>query len=463
MGDLFADSPERGVYRTTDGGKTWTQDAVRRARERRQRDRADPKDPNVLYAGMWQFRRLPWTFTSGGAADGIYKSTDGGETWTRLSGHGLPARYRAASGWPSRRANPQRVYALIESKAGILWRSDDAGATWTLVSNNTLVDQRPFYFSHLPSIRRTPTTSTPSPRSSPRRRTAARRSKRSPRGVHVDYHAMWIAPNDPARMIVGEDGGYALTLDGGADWSFSRNLPIGQIYHVGYDDRTPYSVCVGLQDNNGFCGPSNSLNAEGIPDDAWDRVVGGDGQWAWPDPRDPNLVWTDLQTDGCVIYDRSGAAQHVRAAVARDVRSTTSSSTSAKYRFNWDSPIALSPLDPATTWFGGNVVFATRDRGQHWTLISPDLTRNDKAHQQPAGGPIALDVSGAEYTGTMLDIEGSPKTRGEIWTGSDDGLVQLTRDGGEHWAQRHAGGRRAGRPRRDGRALAASSRARPTP
>ncbi len=193
-------------------------------------------------------------------------------------------------------------------------------------------------------------------------------------------------------------------------------------------------MCVGLQDNNGFCGPSNSLNAEGIPDDAWDRVIGGDGQWAWPDPRDPNLVWTDLQTGRLVDLRPRGAAQHVRAALARAARSTTFSSTSRSTASTGIRRSRSTRSIPPTTWFGGNVVFATHDRGKHWTVISPDLTRNDKAHQQPAGGPLALDVSGAEFTGTLLDIEGSAKTRGEIWTGSDDGLVQLSRDGGKHWA-----------------------------
>ncbi|HZW52909.1 MAG TPA: hypothetical protein VFF00_02680, partial [Candidatus Elarobacter sp.] len=251
--------------------------------------------------------------------------------------------------------------------------------------------------------------------------------------VHVDYHDMWIAPNDPKRMIVGEDGGYALTVDGGSAWSFSRNLAIGQIYHVGYDDRTPYSVCVGLQDNNGFCGPSNSLNPEGIIDESWERVVGGDGQWAWPDPRDSNLVWTDLQTGRLSIYDRK-AQRSTFVQPWRGVAQDDFSLDRAKYRFNWDSPIAFDPFDPATTFFGANVVFATRDRGKHWNVVSPDLTRNDKSHQQPAGGPLALDVSSAEFTGTLLDIEPSPKTRGEIWAGSDDGLVQLSRDGGKHWS-----------------------------
>jgi hypothetical protein len=188
-----------------------------------------------------------------------------------------------------------------------------------------------------------------------------------------------------------------------------------------------------LQDNNGFCGPSNSLNPEGIIDESWDRVIGGDGMWAWPDPRDPNLVWTDLQTGRLSIYNR----RTQRSTFVQPWRGTAQDDFAldkARYRYNWDAPIAFDPFDPATTYFGANVVFATRDRGRAWTVVSPDLTRNDKTHQQPAGGPLALDVSSAEFTGTLLDIEPSAKTRGEIWTGSDDGLIQLSRDGGKRWA-----------------------------
>ncbi len=433
LGDVFADSPERGVFRTTDGGKTWTKTLYVGPQSGVSELAADPKDPNVVYAGIWQFQRKPWTFSSGGTADGIWKSTDGGATWNRLTGHGLPEGMTGRIGLAVAPSNPKRVYALIESKDGILWRSDDAGASWTMMTKNTLVDQRPFYFSHVRVDPSNPDHVYGVSEELAESKDGGKTFKATADAVHVDYHDMWIAPNEAKRMIVGEDGGYALTRDGGENWSFSRNVAIGQIYHVGYDDRTPYSVCVGLQDNNGFCGPSNSLNGEGIPDDAWDRVVGGDGQWAWPDPRDPNLVWTDLQTGRLFLYDRATQrntfVQPWRARAIDDFQLDK-----AKYRFNWDAPVAFDPFDPATTWFGGNVVFATRDRGAHWSVISPDLTRNDKAHEQPAGGPLALDVSSAEFTGTLLDIEGSAKTRGEIWTGSDDGMVHVSRDGGKRWS-----------------------------
>jgi photosystem II stability/assembly factor-like uncharacterized protein len=432
LGDVFADSAERGVFRTTDGGRTWTKTLYVGPQSGVSEMVADPTNPDVLYAGIWQFQRKPWTFTSGGNDDGIWKSTDGGLTWTRLAGNGLPAGMTGRIGLAVAPSNPKRIYALIESKDGILWRSDDAGATWKLMTKNTLVDQRPFYFSHLRVDPSNADHVYGVSEELSESRDGGKTFHAIARGVHVDYHDMWIAPNDRTRMIVGEDGGYAITTDNGRAWSFSRNLAIGQIYHVGYDDRTPYSICVGLQDNNGFCGPSNALNPEGIPDAAWDRVVGGDGQWAWPDPGDPNLVWTDLQTGRLSIYDRTNA----RSRPIQPWRGTAQDDFAlarSRYRYNWDAPIAFDPFDRAQTFFGANVVFATSDRGAHWHVISPDLTRNDKAHQQPSGGPLALDVSSAEFTGTLLEIEASTKTRGELWTGSDDGLVQLSRDAGKHW------------------------------
>ena len=432
MGDFFADSRARGIYRTTDGGKTWTQSLYVGPRSGVSDLAMDPKNPSVLYAGVWEFRRLPWTFESGGTDDGLYKSTDGGATWTKLTGHGLPAGPLGRIGLAIAPSDGRRVYAVIESHEGILWRSDDAGATWRLVSSDTLVDQRPFYFSHLAVDPQRPDHVYAVSEMLAESRDGGTTFKETARDVHVDFHAMWIAPNDPSRMIVGEDGGYALTLDGGAHWSFSRNVPIGQVYHVGYDDQSPYRVCAPLQDNNAFCGPSNALDPEGLPNAAWERVVGGDGQWAWPDRSNPNLIWTDLQDGRLSIYDRTERRNQYIAPY--EMTSAESFEIAkARYRFNWDSPIALSPWDPGTVWFGGNVVFQTKDRGRNWTAISPDLTRNDKAHQRPSGGPIARDVSGAEYTDTILDIEASPLRRGELWVGTDDGLIQLTRDGGLHW------------------------------
>lgn len=435
FGDPFKNSTHRGVYVTFDGGKTFKKTLYVGPKTGASDLAMDPHDPNVVYAGMWEFRRLPWTFTSGGPADGLYKSTNGGRTWKRLTGHGLPSGYMGRIGLAVAPSDPKRVYAVIEAKGGILWRSDDAGATWKMMSDNTLVDQRPFYFSHINVDPSNPNHVYAVSEALAESKDGGKKFKQIARHVHVDYHAMWIAPNDPKRMITGEDGGYALTLDGGKHWSFSRNVTIGEVYHVALDNSNPYMVCAPLQDNNGFCGPSNSLASDGILNRHWTNVVGGDGMWSVPDPIDSNYVWSDLENGVLLVYNR-------RTQTARFVRPYDAFPGSflgpfdlskAAYRFNWDSPIAFAPWDGHIAWFGGNVVFQSTDRGQHWKVISPDLTRNIKAHQQPSGGPLAKDVSGAEYSDTLLYIEGSQRSKGEIWVGTDDGLVQMTRDGGASW------------------------------
>ncbi len=432
QGDVFADSTDRGVYVTFDGGSTWAKTLYVGPKSGASDIAMDPQHPNVVYAGIWQFQRQPWTFTSGGAEDGLYKSTDGGRHFTKLTGHGLPEGNTGRIGLAVAPSNPSRVYALIEAKGGILWRTDDAGATWKMMSDNTLVDQRPFYFTHINVDPKNPDHVYAVSEMLAESKDGGKKFKEIADNVHVDYHAMWIAPNDPTRMIVGEDGGYAITRDGGKNWAFSRNLAIGQIYHVGLSNENPYVICGGWQDNNGFCGPSNSLDNEGIKDEHWTNIIGGDGMWAVPDPVDPNLIWTDLQDGRVSIFNRK--TQSSRFILPYQTNSqNTFDIRNAQYRFNWDSPIAFAPWDGNIAWYGGNVVFQTIDKGEHWTAISPDLTRNIKAHQAPAGGPLALDVSGAEYSDNILYIEGSLLNKGEIWVGTDDGLVQMTRDGGAHW------------------------------
>ncbi len=262
FGDPFKDSTDRGIYVTFDGGKTFTKSLYLGPSSGGSDLAMDPQNPNVVYAGMWQFRRVPWNFTSGGPQDGLYKSTDGGRTWKRLTGNGLPTGYTGRIGLAVAPSNPKRVYALIEAKGGILWRTDDAGAHWTMMSNDTLVDQRPFYFTHLAVDPSNANHVYAVSEMLAESKDGGKKFKEIAKNVHVDYHAMWIAPNDPNRMMTGEDGGYALTLDGGKNWSFSRNLTIGEVYHVGLSNENPYLVCAPLQDNNGFCGPSNSLASD---------------------------------------------------------------------------------------------------------------------------------------------------------------------------------------------------------
>ena len=434
QGDVFKDSTDRGVYVTRDGGSTWQKTLYVGPQSGASDIAMAGGDGNILFAGIWQFQRLPWTFHSGGQNDGLYKSTDGGSTWNRLAGHGLPEGMTGRIGLAVAPSDDKRVYALIEAKGGILWRTDDGGAHWTMTSNDTLVDQRPFYFSHINVDPKNPDHVYAVSEMLAESKDGGKKFKEIASDVHVDYHAMWIAPNDPDRMITGEDGGYALTLDGGKHWSFSRNLPIGQVYHIGLSNENPYWVCAPLQDNNGFCGPSNSLDAKGIKDEHWLRDTGGDGMWGVPDPSDPNIIMSDSQT-GVITQFNKTTRQNRLVMPYFDFDRNSFDLFKRKYRFNWDSPIAFAPWDPHMLWIGGDVVFQSMDRGLHWKPISPDLTLNLKSHQQPPGGPLALDVSSAENSDTILDIEGSPVAAHQIWVGTDDGIVALTRDGGKHWSK----------------------------
>lgn len=436
LGDVFADNSERGVYVTDDGGRTWRH-SLSVGPESGASDLAmSSQNPNVVYAGIWKFQRRPWTFTSGGDQDGLYKSTDGGETWTQLTGHGLPAEM-GRIGLAVAPSDGNRVYAVIEAKDGVLWRSDDGGNQWKMVTDDSTVNARPFYFSHVEV----------DPRNADKvyaisfevkvSTDAGKTFKTIAESVHSDFHAMWIASNDPTRIMLGEDGGYALTLDGGQNWFFSANLAIGQAYRVGLGNDRPYTVCTGLQDNNAWCGPSDSLDPSGIQNKNWINTAGGDGEWGIPEPDDANWIWSESQNGSINIYNRVTQDLYFAQPYLQTSKESWELSTS-KYRFNWESPIAFAPWrapgGKVIGWAGGNVIFQTTDRGRSWTVISPDLTRNVKAHQAPAGGPIGNDVSGAEYSDTILDIEGSQLRRGEIWVGTDDGLVQLTRDGGKHWS-----------------------------
>ena len=432
LGDLFNDSQDRGVYVTDDGGKTWKQ-TLYVGPESGVSDMAiDPQDPNVVYAGIWQFQRRPWTFVSGGDADGLYKSTDGGEHFTKLTGHGLPTDTTGRIGLAVAPSNGNRVYALIESKQGILWRSDDGGNNWTMTSDDTLVDQRPFYFTHLGVDSKNPDIVYGVSEALSKSTDGGKTFKAIGDGVHVDYHAIWIAPNDPSRIMVGEDGGYALTLDSGDNWFFSMNLPIAQVYRVGLSNENPYWVCGGLQDNNGWCAPNNTQDSSGIQNKAWISVAGGDGEWTVPDPVDPNYIWADYENGAISVINKvTRDSWPIQPYIQNAIEGFDN--RVAKIRWNWESPIAFAPWDGHIAWMGANVVYQSKDRGLHWTIISPDLTRNVKDHQAPSGGPVTHDVSGAEEIDTILDIEVSKIRKGEIWVGTDDGLVQLTLDGGAHW------------------------------
>ncbi|HEY9180159.1 MAG TPA: hypothetical protein VIO32_05535, partial [Candidatus Baltobacteraceae bacterium] len=418
-----------------DGGTTFTRSLYLSPQSGVSDIAVDPGNPNVLYAGMWHVIRRPWTLNSGSASDdGLFKSIDGGKTWKKLSGSGLPNGMIGRIGLALAPSNPSRVYALIESAQGILWRSDDAGATWKMMSKDTVADQRPFYFSHLRVSPDDPDTvyavSMFLAASYNGGKTFA--IPFGSYGVHSDLHDLWIS-SDGQRMALAGDGGITLSTDEGTKWSSSRNIPATEVYRIGLSNTTPYLVCGGLQDNMGYCAPGFSGNMMGITNSDWFQTVGGDGEWVVPDPANPRLIWGDSENGELVIYDR---VSHDTTNV-RPYRGTAQEDfvlAKSRYRFNWESPVAFAAYDPHIAFIGANVLFETRDDGKHWKAISGDLTRNDKSKQQVSKNTVTHDESSAENYGTLLDIETSPLHNGEIWTGSDDGLVHVTLDGGKHWS-----------------------------
>ena len=434
LGDPFRDSTERGVFRSTDGGRTWTKTLYAGPAVGASDLTIDPKNPDVLFAGMWRFRRSSWNLTSGGDDDGIYRSSDGGASWKRVSGNGLPAGATGRIALAFAPSDARRIYALIESKDGLLWRSDDGGASWKMTSSNTLINERPFYYSrvvvdphdenHLFSVSVLLAES----------KNGGQTWHVSGRRLHGDHHDVWIS-SDGRTILEGNDGGIALSHDGGATWAWRNVLPISQFYHVAFDFQTPYHVCGGLQDNGAWCAPARTGDSRGILPSDWRKVFGGDGTWVVPNPRDPHTVWSaagggDNQGEMARYDERTRSLVDV-SPYLRD--QNVVAPRRLKYRFNWETPIAFDPHDPRAVYAGGNVLFRTTDEGAHWTPVSPDLTRNMKERQNLSGG-LTLDVTGAEAFDTLLAISPSPLAAKQIWISTDDGVVQLTRDGGAHWA-----------------------------
>ena len=431
FGHAWGPNSERGIFRSTDGGRSWKKVLYLDDKTGASDLVMDPQNPMILYAGMWQAQRYPWMMASGGGAGGIYRSTDGGETWQKLS-TGLPKAPVGRVGLAVAPSNPKHVYALVESKEGVLWDSSDYGEHWTKVSDNYLLNARPFYFCHLfvapNDEHKIYFLSFDIVLSTDGGRTAHIIS----RGVHADHHALWIDPHDPNRMIEGNDGGVYTSWSGGQTWNFRDGLPIEQFYSIALDDRTPYSICGGLQDNSGWCGPSQALSRGMIPNNEWWTAVGGDGQYVVPALKGSKLVYSDSQYGEIEALDReAGQTRHIRP--YRPSQGDMALSE-LKYRFNWTSPIAVSPDDGREVYLGGNVLFRSSDAGEHWSPISPDLTRNDKSKQVLTGGDIVYDLSGAENYDTILAISLSPLDRKVLWVGTDDGNIQVTQDGGGHWS-----------------------------
>jgi len=430
LGHPFGPNSERGVFRSSDGGKSWTKVLYKDENTGAIDIAFDPSNANVLFAGLWQARRSPWGMDSGGSGSGLYRSTDGGTTWKRLSGHGLPDGTIGRIGVAVAYGNGNRVWALIEAEKGGLFRSDDGGDSWTLANGDRQYRQRAFYYTHVFADPRSPdgvyVLNTGMYRSND-----AGKSFRPIRVPHGDNHGLWIDPHDPDRMIESNDGGANVSTNAGASWTTQGNQPTAQFYHVVTDNRFPYFLYGSQQDNSSVAIASAS-DRGGIDRPDWYAVGGGESGYIAPDPRDPLIVYAGSYGGEITRYDHhNGQTQNV---TPWPLNPIGSGAGDQKYRFQWTEPIVFSPHEPNTLYFAAQVLFKTTDQGMHWTIISPDLTRNDPAKQVPSGGPITKDNTGVEVYDTIFSVVESPLKKDMIWTGSDDGLIHLTTDGGKNWS-----------------------------
>lgn len=431
LGHAFGPNPERGVYRTKDGGATWQRVLFKDADTGASDVAIDPNNPRIVFAGLWPARRYPWGMTSGGPGGGLWRSTDGGDTWSELTGKGgLPDGLWGRVGIGVAPSDSRRVYALVENAQGGLYRSDDGGSSWSLVNGHNSLTQRIWYFGTL-TVDPTDRDVVWFPQVPLLRTIDGGKSIQFVGGWHHgDHHDLWIDPKNPKRMIVANDGGVDLTSDGGESW-WNPRLPITQFYNVDASNDDPYHVGGTMQDEGTASGPSNSLRSEGITATDW-RVVGGGeaGDFVY-DLADPGIIYAGEYGGIITVHDlRTGSDQNV---CAYPTNPSGHGAEDLRVRFQWTAPIAVSPHDPSELYHGANVLFRSRDRGTTWETISPDLTRNDKSKQKWSGGPITGDNTGVEIYDTIFSLALSPVEKGLIWAGSDDGLVHLTRDGGASW------------------------------
>src|SRR5256714_1733143 len=429
LGHLFAPNEERGIFRSRDGGRTWQKILYRDNRTGACDLILDPTNPNVLYAAFWQVVRKPWTFESGGPGGAIFKSIDGGDTWTEITRNdGLPKGTIGNIGITVSPANPDRVWAIVEAEDGGVFRSDNAGKTWTKVNEERKLRQRAWYYSRIYA-------DTQNAESVYVLNVGFYKSNDgghtfNPISVpHGDNHDLWIAPNDANRMIEANDGGANVSCNGGRTWT-EEDQPTAQFYRVSLDNDFPYHVYGAQQDNSTVRIASRSNNF-GITREDWYDVGGGESGWIAPYPRDSEIVFAGSYGGLITRYDHHTG--QLRQVDPWPDNPMGHGAVDLKYRFQWNFPILFSPHDPETLYAGANVLFRSTNQGQSWEVISPDLTRNDPTKQAPAGGPITRDNTSIEYYCTIFTVMESPVQKGVIWTGSDDGLVYVTRDAGGHW------------------------------
>ncbi|MFZ5787130.1 MAG: VPS10 domain-containing protein [Acidobacteriota bacterium] len=428
LGRLWGENEQRGVFKTTDGGATWTKVLYVDARTGAADLAIDPSDPNALFAAMWQYRRWPYFFRSGGPGSGLFVSRDGGASWKKLQPEdGLPKGTLGRIGVAFCRSHPEVVYALVEAEKSALLRSEDGGRTFKTVNDTPNISPRPFYFA---DIRVDPHWPNRVYRldygvavSDDGGKTFA--NLPGSRAAHGDNHAMWIDPRDPEHLLVGDDGGVYESRDRGKTVRFVTTLPLAQFYHVNVDNQDPYHAMGGLQDNSSWHGPAEVREGGGIRTHHWKLVGSGDGYDVATDPREPEVGYSMWQGGYLNRFDlRDGTLRAVRPPAPKGVA----------LRFNWNSALALDPFAPGTLYYGSQFVHRSADRGESWEVISPDLTTNRPEWQrQDDSGGLTFDVTAAENYCTLLTIAPSPVAKGVIWTGSDDGRIHVTRDGGATW------------------------------
>jgi photosystem II stability/assembly factor-like uncharacterized protein len=425
-GPLWGDSKHRGLYKSTDAGKTWEKILYINEKAGCAEVQLDPQNPDIVYASTWEFRRLPYGFSSGGTGSGMYKSTDGGKTWKELT-NGLPRKPFGRIAFALAPSAPNNMVAIVESVETGLYISADGGETWKKQSAVLNVVARPFYFSTIAI----------DPKDPKRVYRPAYTFAYSVDGgysfagpsndganVHSDHHALWINPNNTNQLYLGTDGGVYLSLDKGATWMFLQNLPVGQFYHVAMDNKDPYNIMGGLQDNGSWLAPSAAPG--GISTGNWLNVFGGDGFWVVPDPTDPDFVYAESQ---------GGNVSRINTTTTKAVGIKPQQSTGdEKLRWNWNTPVVTGASNKKNLYMGAQYLYRTRDKGKTWERISPDLTTNDKKKQeQENSGGLSADNTSAENHCTIFTIAESPLDENMIWVGTDDGNLQYTTDGGKTW------------------------------